>query len=71
MRFRLEEEITAGVGEAGALIPPYDYHVIGNVDTTAAVTVHVYGDEMDGCHRFHPLGDELYRREWCELGYTA
>ena len=71
IRFRLESEIMAGIGEAGALIPPYDYHVIRNMDDPTAITIHVYGGEMIGCHAFYPLDGGVYRREWCELRYTT
>jgi predicted metal-dependent enzyme (double-stranded beta helix superfamily) len=70
VRFRQESEIVAGVGEAGSLIPPFDYHIIENPGGPAAVTLHVYGGEMDGCHSFLPEGGDVYRREWKALRYT-
>ena len=42
VRFRAEREIDAGVGEAGALIPPFEYHVIENPFDEPAATLHVY-----------------------------
>ena len=69
-RFRQEGTLTAGLAEAGALIPPWDYHVIENTDPVPAVTIHVYGGEMDGCHSFVPEGGDVYRREWKPLRYT-
>lgn len=47
----------ATLGEAGALIPPHDYHVIENQKEEKAVTIHVYGGEMNGCNVFQPAED--------------
>lgn len=70
VRFRPEREVYAGVGEAGALIPPFEYHTIENVEDEPAVTVHVYAEELKWCHVFLPVegGYERVRRE---LAYTA
>jgi predicted metal-dependent enzyme (double-stranded beta helix superfamily) len=55
-RFRRQNTISAGVGNAGALIPPFEYHTIANSSPTAkAVTVHVYAGEMTTCTAFVPL----------------
>lgn len=69
VQFSLEKTIFAGPGEAGALIPPFDYHTIDNPDETPAVTIHVYGGEMTWCHAFVPI-EGGYRRETRELAYT-
>lgn len=70
VRFEKEAEIMAGVGEAGALIPPFEYHTIENADGTPAVTIHVYAGELDHCDIFLPT-EGGYRRERRELCYTA
>lgn len=70
VQFAVEAEITAGVGEAGALIPPFEHHVLMNADTTPSVTIHVYGGDMTHCHVFTPQPSGGYRREYRELGYT-
>jgi predicted metal-dependent enzyme (double-stranded beta helix superfamily) len=70
IRFRRETELLAGIGEAGALIPPFDFHTIENADATPSVTLHVYGGEMDWCYAFLPV-DGGYRRERRSLAYTA
>lgn len=44
----------ATLGEAGALIPPHDYHVIENPAAETAVTIHVYGGEMAACNVYLP-----------------
>jgi len=70
--FRFEERgsVEAGVGAAGCLIPPFEYHVLGNAQRDApAITLHVYGAEMDHCHIFQPRGDGWYERQARTLSY--
>lgn len=69
--FRPAGVVRAGRGEAGSLIPPFDYHVIRNPNDEVAVTIHVYGGEMDGCHVYEEASDGRYRRLRKELCYTA
>jgi predicted metal-dependent enzyme (double-stranded beta helix superfamily) len=69
VQFEKQTQITAGPGEAGALIPPFEYHVIANADPTPSVTIHVYGGEMTHCHVFSPVAGG-HRREFRELSYT-
>jgi len=70
VQFAKETEVLAGVGEAGALIPPFEYHVIQNPDAAPAVTIHVYGGEMTYCHVFEPV-EGGHRRRFKELTYTG
>ena len=70
VRFQQEAVIQAGVGEAGALIPPFEYHVLENAGETPAVTIHVYGGDMNYCHIFEPAENGWIRR-YRELSYTA
>ena len=70
VKFKEEAVIQAGIGQAGALIPPFEYHVLENADSQPTVTLHVYGGEMDHCHIFEPVGDAWVRR-YRELTYTA
>ncbi len=70
VQFKQETVIHAGVGEAGALIPPFEYHVLENAGDIPAVTLHVYGGEMDHCHIFEPVENGWLRR-YRELSYTA
>jgi 3-mercaptopropionate dioxygenase len=68
--FTPEREVFAGVGKAGALIPPFDYHTIENAEPDRpAVTLHVYGGELTWCHAFLP-GEGGYRKVRKELSYT-
>jgi len=70
VQFEKETQIHAGPGEAGALIPPFEYHVLENAEQTPAVTLHVYGGDMTYCHVFEPV-DGGYRRRFKELKLTA
>lgn len=70
-RFESRGRVLAGPGSSGALIPPYEYHVLGNAtDDTPAVTLHVYSGEMEHCTVFEPEGDGTYRRRSKSLSYT-
>ncbi len=71
VRLRAAETIHASVGEAGALIPPSDYHTIQNMLATPSVTVHIYGGEMDRAKIFIPEGGGRYRMEEQPLQYTT
>jgi len=68
--FRRASAVTAGVGEAGALIPPFEYHVMENEAPERAVTIHVYGGEMTACNIFVPVEAGRYRQERRVLSYT-
>jgi predicted metal-dependent enzyme (double-stranded beta helix superfamily) len=69
-RFEQRNHVVAGRGSAGCLIPPFEYHTLGNAaETSSAVTLHVYGGEMDHCNVFEPSADGSYRRVRKELGY--
>jgi predicted metal-dependent enzyme (double-stranded beta helix superfamily) len=70
LRFHFESTVRAGVGEAGALIPPFEYHVIANDDEELAATVHVYGGEMSSCSVFEPDSEGLHHRRRRELRYA-
>jgi predicted metal-dependent enzyme (double-stranded beta helix superfamily) len=70
VEFREAGCLTAGIGEAGALIPPFDYHKIENLSGTKAATIHVYGGEMTSCTAFYPEGGR-YRHAYCDLSYTT
>jgi predicted metal-dependent enzyme (double-stranded beta helix superfamily) len=70
VQFKQETVIQAGVGKAGALIPPFEYHVLENAAATSAVTLHVYGGEMTHCHIFEPV-EKGWLRKYRELSYTA
>jgi predicted metal-dependent enzyme (double-stranded beta helix superfamily) len=62
--------LSAGVGTAGRLIPPTDYHVLANShpDRTS-ITLHVYGGDLNGCRIFQPVEDGLYQQSMRVLSY--
>jgi predicted metal-dependent enzyme (double-stranded beta helix superfamily) len=62
--------LSAGVGSAGRLIPPTDYHVLANAQPDApSVTLHVYGGNLDGCRIFTPGADGRYVQTVRALSY--
>jgi predicted metal-dependent enzyme (double-stranded beta helix superfamily) len=70
-RFVESGAVTAAVGSAGCLIPPFEYHVLANaLADQPSITLHVYGDEMRECSIFEPRPDGLYQRRVRQLSYT-
>lgn len=68
--FAPKESVFAGVGSAGSLIPPFEYHTITNRDPSRlAITLHVYGGEMDHCNIFEPVEGGGYRLLVKQLSY--
>ena len=64
------EPIDAGVGSAGRLIPPTDYHVLANAQPDAtSITLHVYGGDLTGCRVFTPDDTGHYRESVRSLSY--
>jgi predicted metal-dependent enzyme (double-stranded beta helix superfamily) len=62
--------LRAEVGSAGSLIPPVDYHVLGNaLADRPSVTLHVYGGDLTTCHVFLPRPDGRYERHDRALSY--
>lgn len=63
-------KVQAGVGTAGSLIPPWDYHVLGNaLENDASMTLHVYGGDLTRCRVFLPRGDGRFERHERALSY--
>ncbi len=53
----------AGVGSAGSLIPPHEYHTIRNADPArVAVSLHVYEAPITRCAIFEPVAGDWFRR---------
>lgn len=69
LRFREVEAVHVGPGDAGALIPPFEYHTIENRSQAVAVTTHVYAAELTECNVFLPV-DGGYRRDRRIMTYT-
>ena len=71
-RFERRACMRATVGDAGCLIPPYEYHVLSNaLDDRTSVTLHVYGGEMDHCTLFEPADDGWWTPRQRTLAYDA
>ncbi len=71
-RFRKQTSVETGVGDAGCLIPPFEYHVLSNAgNPETSVTLHVYGGEMDHCNCYAAEGEGWYRRSTVRLDYDA
>jgi hypothetical protein len=69
-RFVERGRVRAGVGTAGSLIPPSDYHILGNaLEDRPSLTLHVYGGDLTRCHIFVPGGDGRYERQIRQLSY--
>jgi predicted metal-dependent enzyme (double-stranded beta helix superfamily) len=69
--FVRERERVSSKGTAGVLCPPVDYHTFGNVGTTPARTLHVYGGAMARCNVFRASGDGWWESETVQLGYDG
>jgi hypothetical protein len=67
--FAEQTRVHAGRGSAGCLIPPFEYHTLGNLDDSPSVTLHVYGGDMTYCHVFEPQQGGAWRRVRKELGF--
>lgn len=61
-RFEKRGSMLAGTGSAGCLIPPHEYHVIRNPEAEPAVSVHIYGGDMDFCNVFEACGGGWFQR---------
>lgn len=67
--FEVVESIETGVGAAGSLIPPYEYHTIANARDAASITLHVYGNDLTHCGVFEPDPTGTYHRREKTLSY--
>ncbi|MEM9058569.1 MAG: cysteine dioxygenase, partial [Pseudomonadota bacterium] len=71
-RFEKRNSYEAGVGSAGCLIPPFEYHSIGNpCDRGSAVSLHIYGGDMTSCNIFAEGDDGWYTMESRPLGFDS
>ncbi len=67
-RFEKRGSMQAGIGSAGCLIPPHEYHVIRNPSAEPAVSVHIYGGDMTFCNVFEDKGGGWFQRREKPLG---
>jgi predicted metal-dependent enzyme (double-stranded beta helix superfamily) len=71
-RFADRGSVHATAGTAGALIPPFEHHVLANaLPDRASLTLHVYGGEMSHCDIFQPQENGSYRRSTRQLSYDV
>jgi predicted metal-dependent enzyme (double-stranded beta helix superfamily) len=71
-RFIPGKSIEAGIGTAGSLIPPHEYHTIRNLSPDqVAVSLHIYKGAMSCCSVYEPVGDGWYERGTKNLGLDA
>ena len=69
-RFNKVDQMRAGVGNAGCLIPPYEYHVLANaLSDRKSMTVHVYGGEMEYCNLYVPRNEVWWDKRRKPLTY--
>lgn len=69
-RFQHEKTVKTGVGDAGCLIPPFEYHILSNAGSAeTSITMHVYGGEMDHCSCFEQQPDGWYKNRQVVLTY--
>jgi len=62
-RFSMHETLLAGVGTAGSLLPPHEYHTIRNPQPDRiTISLHVYQHAMGTCATYEPVGDDWYQR---------
>ena len=62
-RFRATGGIQAGIGSAGSLIPPHEFHTIRNASQDAlAISLHIYKAPMAACSMFEPAEGGWYTR---------
>jgi len=70
-RFEQKQRVDARVGSAGWLIPPYEHHVLANATDRVAVTLHIYGGEMEQCNIFVARENGWYERQARRLVYDS
>ncbi len=68
-RFAQREVIEDREGQASALVPPLDHHILENVSGETTVTLHVYAHELTQCNAFLPC-EGGHTKKVCQLGYT-
>ena len=70
VNFKKMTSVDAGCGNAGSLIPPFDYHTIENAQPTPSVTMHVYGGDMNWCNIYQQNDAGRYTKDRRELSFS-
>ncbi|TCP19155.1 Cysteine dioxygenase [Scopulibacillus darangshiensis] len=64
--------MTVGEQSTGQLLPPADCHILKAEDNQSAITIHVYGKQLNKFKVFEALGQEgLYKTYDHEVSYTS
>lgn len=71
VRMTRQESIDVCPGAVGSLIPPFEHHTIENPFDEPAITLHVYGKELDVCTRFLEEEPGIYRVERVNMAYCS
>ncbi len=69
IRFAHKGHVIAGVGKSGALIPPFEHHILANLLDKTSITIHVYEKNITSCTVFSPLQGDWYQAESRKLEY--
>lgn len=70
-QFVQQSRVRAGIGTAGCLIPPHEYHVLHNsLSDQASITLHVYGGEMDHCNLYLPEAGGWWKKMSKHMEYS-
>jgi 3-mercaptopropionate dioxygenase len=57
-------------GSTSYLIPPFEHHMTRNVSNEVAISLNIYGGEMQACNIFLPTGSGTYSRQRRVLSYS-
>jgi predicted metal-dependent enzyme (double-stranded beta helix superfamily) len=69
-RFETGARESMGIGDTGALFPPFEHHVYGNASSSeGALTLHVYGPELLKCACYTREEDGTWTRRERTLSY--
>ncbi|MCA9794556.1 MAG: cysteine dioxygenase, partial [Candidatus Eremiobacteraeota bacterium] len=71
VRMTRQQSIDVCPGAVGSLIPPFEHHTIENPFDEPAITLHVYGKELDVCTRFVEEEAGIYRVERVNMAYCS
>jgi len=72
IRFVHRGHIMAEVGNSGALIPPFEHHILSNaLSKDVSMTIHVYGSNITRCAVYTLVKDDWFKEETCKLEYQV
>ncbi|MBM7644620.1 putative metal-dependent enzyme (double-stranded beta helix superfamily) [Scopulibacillus daqui] len=72
VKLRYSGTMTVGEHSTGQLLPPADCHILEAADDQSAITIHVYGKQLNKFKIFQPLNDKgAFKAYDHEVGYTT